>query len=125
MNLGDVTDKIVPKMILVAPPRDGGRHRDALVHPASRARHDRRVRARSAWPPRACCPKARRTAVAEIPDGRAKRMLVEHPSGASPVSITVDERGGRIEVREAALISTTRKLFAGHVFVPGGATQAG
>ncbi len=45
-------------------------------------------------------------------------MLVEHPTGASPVSITVDESGGRIEVREAALVSTARKLFAGQVFVP-------
>ena len=44
MNLGDVTEKTVPKMILVAPPREGGAICDALVHPAPRARHDRRVR---------------------------------------------------------------------------------
>ncbi len=57
-------------------------------------------------------------ALAKIPAGRSKRMLVEHPTGASPVSITVDEQAGRIEVREAALVSTARRLFAGQVYVP-------
>ena len=56
--------------------------------------------------------------LAKIPAGRNKRMLVEHPTGASPVSITVDEQAGRIEVREAALVSTARRLFAGQVYVP-------
>ena len=44
MNLGDVREKTVPKMILVAPPRDGGAGLDAVVHSASRPRDDRRVR---------------------------------------------------------------------------------
>jgi hypothetical protein len=35
------------------------------------------------------------------------------------VSITVEESGGRVDVREAALVSTARKLFAGEVFVRG------
>jgi 2-methylaconitate cis-trans-isomerase PrpF len=45
-------------------------------------------------------------------------MLVEHPGGASPVSITVDEQDGRLVVTEAAIISTARPLFVGHVLVP-------
>jgi 2-methylaconitate cis-trans-isomerase PrpF len=47
-------------------------------------------------------------------------MLVEHPSGASPVSLTVESaaHGTGVRVREAAIISTARKLFAGEVFVP-------
>ena len=57
--------------------------------------------------------------LAAIPSGRTKLMLVEHPTGASPVSITLDEPGGQIAVREAALVSTARKLFAGHVYVAG------
>jgi 2-methylaconitate cis-trans-isomerase PrpF len=44
MNLGDVTEKTVPKMILVAPPRDGRPDLDAVVHSPSRARDHRRVR---------------------------------------------------------------------------------
>jgi 2-methylaconitate cis-trans-isomerase PrpF len=45
-------------------------------------------------------------------------MLVEHPTGASPVSITTDERDGAIDVVEAAIISTARALFDGSVLVP-------
>ena len=56
--------------------------------------------------------------LARLPAGRKKLMLVEHPTGASPVSIEVEERDGTTHVREAALVSTARRLFAGHVFVP-------
>jgi 2-methylaconitate cis-trans-isomerase PrpF len=45
-------------------------------------------------------------------------MLVEHPTGASPVSITTEERSGEVVVTEAAIISTARALFIGDVLVP-------
>jgi 2-methylaconitate cis-trans-isomerase PrpF len=45
-------------------------------------------------------------------------MLVEHPTGASPVSITADDRNGTVVVSEAAIISTARALFDGRVLVP-------
>jgi 2-methylaconitate cis-trans-isomerase PrpF len=45
-------------------------------------------------------------------------MLVEHPTGASPVAIEVDETGGRAVVAEAGIISTARLLFRGEVCVP-------
>ncbi len=43
MNLGDVKEKTVPKMILVAPPREGGVISTRSFIPASRARDDRRL----------------------------------------------------------------------------------
>jgi 2-methylaconitate cis-trans-isomerase PrpF len=45
-------------------------------------------------------------------------MLVEHPTGASPVSLTTDVQDGKTVVTEAAIISTARALFEGHVLVP-------
>jgi len=42
-------------------------------------------------------------------------MLVEHPTGASPVSLAVNDAG---EVTEGAIISTARLLFSGQVHVP-------
>jgi 2-methylaconitate cis-trans-isomerase PrpF len=45
-------------------------------------------------------------------------MLVEHPTGASPVSITTEEQDGQVVVTEAAIISTARALFTGQVLVP-------
>jgi len=45
-------------------------------------------------------------------------MLVEHPTGASPVSLTTVQQDGKAVVTEAAIISTARALFGGHVLVP-------
>jgi 4-oxalomesaconate tautomerase len=117
MKLGDVKEKSVPKMVLVAPPRAGGAisTRSYIPH---RAHAGVGVFAALSAATACLLPESPAHGLADIPPGRAKRMLVEHPSGASPVSITVEEKGGTIEVREAALISTARKLFAGQVLVP-------
>ena len=62
----------------------------------------------------------RRAEVAVVPDGSPKRMLVEHPTGASPVSLVVRRR--LATVTEGAIISTARLLFSGQVYVPARAT---
>jgi len=117
MNLGDVKEKSVPKMILVAPPRAGGviSTRSFIPH---RAHASVGVFAALSVATACLLPESPAHGLANIPEGRIKPMLVEHPTGASPVSLTVDERGGKLEVREAAIVSTARKLFAGYVFVP-------
>jgi len=117
MNLGDVTDQTVPKMILVAPPRDGGvvSTRSFIPH---RAHATIGVFAAVSVATACLLPNSPAHSLARIPDGITKLMLVEHPTGASPVSITTEEQGGNIVVTEAAIISTARALFTGHVLVP-------
>jgi len=119
MNLGDVKEKSVPKMILLAPPRAGGliSTRSFIPH---RAHAGIGVFAALSVATACLLPESPAHDLAAIPAGGVKRMLVEHPTGASPVSITVDDHGGRLEVREAAIVSSARKLFAGQVFVPEG-----
>lgn len=114
MNLGDVTDKTVPKMILVAPPRAGGviSTRSFIPH---RAHATIGVFAALSAATACLLPDSPAHALASIPPGRRKLMLVEHPTGASPVSIEVDDAN---VVVEAGLISTARLLFRGEVFVP-------
>lgn len=116
MNLGDVTTKTVPKMFLVAPPREGGVicTRSYIPH---RAHAGIGVFAALSAATACLLPGSPAHGIASIPPGKTKRMLVEHPTGASPVSITVDEKDGRATVTEAALISTARPLFVGHVLV--------
>lgn len=116
MNLGDVTEKSVPKMILVAPPRVGGVicTRSFIPH---RAHASVGVFAALSVATACLLPESPAHGLAKIPSGRTKLMLVEHPTGASPVSITVEECEGGMKVREAALVSTARVLFAGQVFV--------
>ena len=117
MNLGDVTEKTVPKMILVAPPREGGlvSTRSFIPH---RAHATIGVFAALSVATACLLPESPAHGIAQIPDGATKQMLVEHPTGASPVSMTTEERGGETVVTEAAIISTARALFTGHVLVP-------
>jgi len=117
MNLGDVTNQTVPKMILVAPPREGGvvSTRSFIPH---RAHATIGVFAAVSVATACLLPGSPANAVAQIPDGATKMMLVEHPTGASPVSLTTANQDGKVVVTEAAIISTARALFTGQVLVP-------
>ena len=117
MNLGDVKTQTVPKMILVAPPRQGGAisTRSFIPH---RAHATIGVFAAVSVATACLLPGTPANAVAQIPDGATKMMLVEHPTGASPVSLTTGDQDGKVVVTEAAIISTARALFTGHVLVP-------
>ena len=117
MNLGDVQDQTVPKMILLAPPRQGGvvSTRSFIPHRAHAA-----IGVFAAVSVATACllPESPAHSIARIPDGTTKLMLVEHPTGASPVSLTTGRQDGKTIVSEAAIISTARALFEGHVLVP-------
>ncbi len=117
MNLGDVKNQTVPKMILVAPPRDGGvvSTRSFIPH---RAHATIGVFAAVSVATACLLPGSPAHAVARIPEGTTKMMLVEHPTGASPVSLTTEQQDGKTVVTEAAIISTARALFEGRVLVP-------
>jgi 4-oxalomesaconate tautomerase len=117
MNLGDVKTQTVPKMILVAPPRQGGAisTRSFIPH---RAHATIGVFAALSVATACLLPESPAHGAAQIPDGPIKQMLVEHPTGASPVSIATEIRDGKTVVTEAAIISTARALFTGHVLVP-------
>jgi len=117
MNLGDVKDKTVPKMILVAPPREGGvvSTRSFIPH---RAHATIGVFAAVSAATACLLPDSPAHSVARVPEGHTKMMLVEHPTGASPVSIETQVVDGVETVKDVAIISTARALFTGHVLVP-------
>ena len=117
MNPGDVRDKTVPKMILVAPSRQGGvvTTRSFIPH---RAHATIGVFAALSVATACLLPGSPAHSVATIPEGERKRMLVEHPTGAMPVSIAVAIEGNEVRVTEAAQLSTARPLFDGHVLIP-------
>ena len=117
MNLGDVTTQTVPKMILVAPPRQGGAisTRSFIPH---RAHATIGVFAALSVATACLLPESPAHGMAQIPEGETKLMMVEHPTGASPVSMTTEVRDGQATVTEAAIISTARALFEGNVLVP-------
>ena len=101
----------------MAPPRDGGAisTRSFIPH---RCHATIGVFAALSVATACLLPEGPAREVASMPSGRQRRMLVEHPTGAAPVLLTVEERGGREAVTEGALISTARALFEGRVLVP-------
>ncbi len=113
MNLGDVTEKSVPKMMLVAPPRNGGAVtvRSFIPHRA----HATIGVLGAVSVATACLVKGSPAAdVAQIPEGRRKTLSVEHPTGEMTCVLETDDAG---EVVSAALLRTARKLMDGKVFV--------
>jgi 4-oxalomesaconate tautomerase len=113
MNLGDVKDKSVPKMMLVARPANGGAVtvRSFIPHRA----HATIGVLGAVSVATACLVKGSPAAeVASIPDGATKTLSVEHPTGEMSCVLTVNAAG---EVETAALLRTARKLMDGVVFV--------
>lgn len=112
MNLGDVSGKSVPKMMLVAPPRFGGAVtvRSFIPHRA----HASIGVLGAVSVATACLIKGSPAAkVAVIPDGRRKTLSVEHPTGETTCVMELDETGN---VTSAAMLRTARKLMDGEVF---------
>ena len=112
MNLGDVTAKSVPKMMLVAAPRAGGAItvRSLIPH-----RVHASIGVLGAVSVATACliegsPAAR---LARVPEGLTKTLGVEHPSGVTECVVTVDADGAPVE---AGMLRTARKLMDGEVF---------
>ena len=112
MNLGDVKEKSVPKMMLVAPPRNGGAVtvRSFIPHRAHAT-----IGVLGAVSVATACllegsPAAQ---VAQVGEGSRKTLSVEHPTGEMSCVLEVDDSG---TVKTAALLRTARKLMDGVVF---------
>jgi 4-oxalomesaconate tautomerase len=112
MNLGDVAEKSVPKMMLVAPPKQGGAVcvRSFIPHRAHAT-----IGVLGAVSVATACLIAGSPAaeVAVIPDGSRKTLSVEHPTGEMSCVLEVDQGGN---VTSSALLRTARKLMDGVVF---------
>lgn len=112
MNLGDVREKSVPKIMLVAPPRDGGAVtvRSFIPH---RAHATIGVLGAVSVATACLIPDSPAAAVAVVPPGPRKTLSVEHPTGEMSCVLETDATGA---VVSAALLRTARKLMDGEVF---------
>lgn len=112
MNLGDVSDKTVPKMMLVAPPRDGGAVsvRSFIPH---RAHASIGVLGAVSVATACLLEGSPAASIAEIAEGPRKTMKVEHASGETTCVMQLDGDG---VVISSAILRTARKLMDGRVF---------
>jgi 4-oxalomesaconate tautomerase len=115
MNLGDVTNKVVPKMILITAPKAGG-------HVATRSFIPHECHASigvfaAVTVATACVlPGSVAESIAKVPLGRDKAMSVEHPTGEFTVNLTVGGTAEKPVIERAGLLRTARKLFEGKTF---------
>lgn len=116
MRLGDVARKVVPKMCLIAPPQAGGvvLTRTFIPHVCHAA-----IGVLGAVSVATACviPGTVADGVAVRPPAGAA-YSVEHPSGEFSVTLEIDARGPRPEVRRAGLLRTARLLSRGEVMIP-------
>ena len=118
MNLGDVQEKTVPKMTLVAAARNGGSisTRTFIPHRVHEA-----IGVLGAASVAAAClvPGSVASDVSQFAKtSGSQRLDVEHPSGSFVVDMEISAAGDRIVVQRSALLRTARKLMQGFVFVP-------
>ena len=117
MNLGDVAEKTVPKMTLVAPPQAGG-----AVCTRSFIPHDCHAAIgvfAAVSVATACAVEGSAAAeVAQLPEGSPKLMSVEHPTGEFSVEMELEGSAASPVIQRAALLRTARRLFEGSVLIP-------
>jgi 4-oxalomesaconate tautomerase len=115
MGLGDVSQKVVPKITLVAPPRNGGAicTRTFIPHVCHAS-----IGVLGAVSVATACVLPGSVPAWFSVKADPRHFSVEHPSGEFTIDLDVVHGPNGPEVRRAALLRTARKLFAGDVFIP-------
>jgi len=123
MNLGDVREKVVPKMILVSPPHAGGNlsTRSFIPHECHSS-----IGVFAAVTVATACvlPGSPVRAAANIPEGKIKTLSVEHPTGEFSVRLEVGGTAAEPAIDRAGLLRTARRLFDGQIYVHASALAA-
>jgi 4-oxalomesaconate tautomerase len=117
MNLGEVADLTVPKMCLVAEPRDGGTicTRTFIPHVCHRS-----VGVLGAVTVATACliPGSVVNGIAVVTDGNEQTLSIEHPTGSLSVRLVISHGDdGETKIDKAGVIRTARMLMRGDVFV--------
>lgn len=113
MKLGDVTNTTVPKLTMVAAPRQGGAlcTRTFIPHRC----HDAiGVLGAVSVATAALLPGS--PAHELVVGGTSGTVTLEHPTGSFDAAVSVDTNGGTITIERSGIIRTARKLMDGTVF---------
>jgi 2-methylaconitate cis-trans-isomerase PrpF len=117
MGFGDVSERVVPKLAMVAPPGAGGHLASRYFtpwqcHPTYAVTGSIGV----------CAAAALSGTIASdvvVHDHRFPDMVViEHPVGELQVALDLELTDGLLDLRSAGLVRTARKLLSGDVHIP-------
>lgn len=118
MGLGDVRDKVVPKMSMIAAPRAGGQvcTRTFIPHKCHTA-----IGVLGAVSVATACalPGSVAAGIAQVPSGSPLLMSVEHPTGEFTVNLEYSGASAAdFTVGRSGILRTARALMQGRVLVP-------
>ena len=116
MGFGDVTDKVIPKVGLLSPPRDGGTITSRYLTP--HALHAAHAVTGAVCVATACALEGTIAHELAKPDDVNPRTIwIEHPSGQVDVLLKTIGKGADMDV-VAGTLRTARPIMKGDVFVP-------
>ena len=116
MHLGDVTEKTIPKIILISEPKNGGiiSTRSFIPH---RCHSTIGVFAAVTVATACLIPGTPAAEVANNFSGQDGHIIIEHPSGGMEVDIEIEINGEDINIKRSGFMRTARKIFEGEVFI--------
>ena len=116
MGFGDVSDKVIPKVGLLSPPRDGGTIASRYLTP--HALHAAHAVTGAVCVATACALEGTIAYELATPDNSNPRTIwIEHPSGMVDVLLQTKGKGPDMEV-VAGTLRTARPIMKGEVLVP-------
>lgn len=117
MGLGDVSESVIPKFGLLAPPRDGGSVCERYFMPWN-AHPTLAVTGSICSGACLLAPDTIAAGIAEIDDGNPVTVQLEHPLGKIDVVFDYAIENGEFKLNSAGFLRTARRLFRGEVSVP-------
>lgn len=117
MNLGDVRRRTVPKMCLIAPPRNGGAICTRMWIP-QRVHASIGVLGAVSVASAAVLPGSVAEGIAVFTAGLKRRLVIEHPTGEFSVELSKEHQDDPEESAHAAVLRTARLIMDGRVHVP-------
>ena len=115
MGLGDVSEAVVPKLSLIAPPKYEGNISTRNFIP--RTCHTSIGVLAAVTVATACViPGSVAEGIAQVTSGDTQTLSIEHPTGEFTVNLELDQTGEMPVVKSVGLLRTARVLFDGNVF---------
>jgi len=117
MGMGDCTEYVVPKPLLVSAPRNGGTitSRDFVPYNCH-ATHS--VTGATALAVACVLPGTLANRIARVPLDVLTTIGIEHPGGQMDMDVEGTMKDGSFVLAQANLLRTTRRLFSGTLFIP-------
>ena len=116
MGFSDVSDKVIPKVGLLSPPRDTGAITSRYLTPHKL--HAAHAVTGAVCVATAClCEGSVAYDMAVRPEGNPRTIWIEHPSGMVDVRMDTSGSGVELKVEQAGVLRTCRPIMQGQVFV--------